>query len=161
MIAESIVLRGCRTGGGENFRARAILLTARQYAVCAGALDTPAKGRDAAGMPSDPPVDPPSDLPKDAPATDSPAVAAEPVAAEPVAAEPVAAVVVTKTVVMTEVVVTEVVTTAGSVSDAVDAPPVAPAPAEPVSPAKEWAAAVVLMIVLALISAAFMSAFRG
>ena len=35
------------------------------------------------------------------------------------------------------------------------------APAEPVSPAKEWAAAIVLMIVLALISAAFMSAFRG
>lgn len=46
------------------------------------------------------------------------------------------------------------------------APPVsavsaAKPPAEPVSPAKEWGAAVVLMIVLGLISAAFVSVLRG
>jgi hypothetical protein len=35
------------------------------------------------------------------------------------------------------------------------------APAEPVSPAKEWGAAVALMIVFALMCASFLSYFRG
>jgi hypothetical protein len=43
----------------------------------------------------------------------------------------------------------------------VPAPAPAPAPAEPVSPAKEWGAAIVLMIVFALMCASFLSYFRG
>ncbi len=83
-------------------------------------------------MPSDPPIDPPSEATA---APDPPAEAVVPAPVEPV--EPVEA--------------------------AAPAPaPVVPAPpAEPVSPVKEWAVAVALMIVFAIICAQFITFLRS
>lgn len=104
------------------------------------------KGRNAADMPPEPPQDPPQDAPKVIP----------PAPAEAAKAEPIAPVTPTDVALVDDAAVAAEPVVAGP------ADPLAPAAAvEPPSPAKEWATAVVLMILFAFICAAFVSFWRG
>lgn len=90
------------------------------------------------------------------------ATAAEPVAVEAVVAEPVAVVaeaVAAEPIAVEALVVAPNESTAPSPEGEAKRP--APASAEPVSPAKEWAAAVALMILFALIALQFVSFLRN
>jgi hypothetical protein len=103
------------------------------------------KGRNAADMPSEPPQDSPQD---------APVVARPP--AEAAKAEPIAP------VAPTDVALVDAAAVAAEPVASAPADPIAPVkPAEPASPAKEWATAVVVMIVFAFICAAFISVWRG